>query len=94
MGKVTVRADGTANVNAATAADVCDESGAVVGYYLPREEFERMRYGWLPAHSPEKVEEAVRRVRAGGGRTTEQVVAAIDAAKLRWEKWKRTGEAS
>ena len=55
--------------------EICDKSGHIVGYYTPAAEHERKLYEWAKAQFSE--EELERRAQEPGGKTTVEVLKAI-----------------
>ena len=86
MSRIILEADALAKLRGATqAAEIADESGNVIGSFVPNDEFERGMAALLPPLSREEIAEARAEMLAHGGVSTADILAAIDDAKRRWE---------
>ncbi|MGL6097511.1 MAG: hypothetical protein ACRC7O_17150 [Fimbriiglobus sp.] len=78
MNKVILTAAELAKLTAAGgAADVCDETGAVVGVFLTPAEERRMLLGMIPPVTPEERAEALREIEEGRFATTADIQVAV-----------------
>jgi hypothetical protein len=90
MSRIVLGADALAKLRGATTAvEIADESGNVVGSFVPNEEFERGMARILRPATREEIEAARAEILTTGtlkdGVSTADILAAIDAAKRRWE---------
>ncbi len=62
-------------------AEVCDETGKTLGYFLPPDLYHEVMYAWAKTlDSDEELAQARAEVRAEGGYTTAEVLARLDEA--------------
>jgi hypothetical protein len=65
--------------------EIADESGNVIGSFVPNDAYDRIMSYLLRPLSRDEVAEARAEMLAKGGATTAEILAAIDDAKRRWE---------
>jgi hypothetical protein len=83
MGKVILDAELRKKFNdGREVVEVYDESGQVVGHYLPHDEYARMVYAMEWAETtPEELEAARRDIRENGGVTTADILARLETIR-------------
>lgn len=62
-----------------------DESGIVIGHWVPHDRYMAMLDAWLPPITPEERAEAIQEMRDGKCLTTAEVLEGIERAKREWE---------
>lgn len=90
MSRLVLDADTLAKLRGLTkSVEIADENGNVIGSFVPNEAFDRMMAALLPPATREEIEAARAEMLATGtlkdGVGTADILAAIDAAKRRWE---------
>lgn len=64
--------------------ELTDESGRVVGHYVPHERYLSLLNAWIPPVTPEDRAAALREVHEGKGLSTADILVAIETAKRDW----------
>jgi hypothetical protein len=78
MSKITLDPELKAKLNGLDQSlEICDESGTVVGHYLPHDVYKKMFYAALASECPFSAEELERRHKEKGGRTLAEIWKAL-----------------